>query len=342
MSQKGFILNKVLWGIFLGLAVVAGWLFYPNISTLFESAAPRISDKIAAVKEEVMSRESPFATEKDEPASTENLINKEKEIDATLKDVLRENDETAVSTKVIVHKPLSQEETGREAIKPYYAEEESLWQDLLKKPLNPEYIDNYPYGECFKRASTGNSLPLPLILGLARYLSYFAPASSMDNRSGIMRLGWPNPARRMGVQKKEEIIEDPCRNIELACRFLSDLLSRSGGEWVPALVAFRDQVEAVHPEKVKKGDLLFSSRLRKHVQEVIKNPFEKKTMYTFWKFDERMTAEEFVESIEKRSGVDLWLGQENRRYVVFIPAANEGEKRKKADMIKKETGIAGR
>ena len=76
--------------------------------------------------------------------------------------------------------------------------------------------------------------------------------------------------------------------------------------------------------------------------ELIQKPCDKKIMYAFFKFDERATAEDFMENIEKRSGVDLWLGQEDYRYVVYIPAADEQEKREKADLIKRETGITGK
>jgi hypothetical protein len=69
--------------------------------------------------------------------------------------------------------------------------------------------------------------------------------------------------------------------------------------------------------------------------ELIQKSCDKKTMYAFFKFDDQTTAEDFMENIEKRSGVDLWLGQEDYRYVVYIPAADEQEKKEKADLIKR-------
>ena len=70
-----------------------------------------------------------------------------------------------------------------------------------------------------------------------------------------------------------------------------------------------------------------------------KDALEKKTLYAFWGFDERGNAEDFMKSIKKQSGVDLTLGQEGYRYVVYIPAANESEKGEKIDLIKKFSGI---
>ena len=78
------------------------------------------------------------------------------------------------------------------------------------------------------------------------------------------------------------------------------------------------------------------------VVEVIQKPFKKKIIYAFWEFDKQMIAEEFMESVRKRSGVDLWLGQEGHRYIVYIPAVDEQGMREKAELIKSETGIAGK
>ena len=57
---------------------------------------------------------------------------------------------------------------------------------------------------------------------------------------------------------------------------------------------------------------------------------------------ERLTAENFVSNIEKRSGEDLSLGREGYKYVVYIPAADEEEGREKAELIKRETGLSPR
>jgi len=306
MSQKGFSLRNVLWGIFLGLTIVAGWILYPSFLTFFRSPAPEMPEKITA---RIQSRV-------------------EKEI------------------RTSQHMPqlelVSKASRNIKRIEPYYAKEEALWQELLIKPFKQEDVDSFPYDQCFEDSASITNLPLSLVLGLAACLSNFDPRSFMDNRFGIMRLGWPDPSKGMGVSGKEELTDEPCQNIELACRFLSDLLKKSGGEWVPALVAYRDQVGVVRPEKIKREDLFFSARLRKHVEEVFQGPFEKKIMYAFWQFDERMTAEDFMESIRKRAGVDLWLGQESHKYVVYVPAADEEERNHKVELVNENAGIAGK
>jgi len=78
------------------------------------------------------------------------------------------------------------------------------------------------------------------------------------------------------------------------------------------------------------------------VQDISRNPFlDKQTLYPFWRFDECRTAEDFMAKIQKRTGVDLAIGPEGYRYMVYIPAASEGEMRQKAELIKRETGVIG-
>ena len=170
MSQDGFILRSVLYGMFLGLAIIAVWLYYPRILTLFHSAAPVVAEHLTAIRDKV------------------------------------EGNETSLS------------------------------RSADKK----EKKDHIPVGD--------------------------VPASSIEV---------PAPAKKM-------------------------------------------------------------------VQDFSKtHPLEKQIMYPFWWFDERTTAEDFKIKIKKRTGVDLIVGQEGYRYVIYIPAASEEEKRQKAELIKRETGIIG-
>ena len=123
------------------------------------------------------------------------------------------------------------------------------------------------------------------------------------------------------------------------------------------LTAMKDKIEKVRlliPTPAPDKDEIVSTRdvpaevaevpvpAKQMVQDMSKTqPRDKQTMYPFWRFDERRTAEDFIVKIQKRTGVDLTLGQEGYRYVIYIPAASEEEKRQKADLIKRETGIIG-
>ena len=171
MSQNGFILRSVLYGMFLGLAIIAGWLYYPHILPLFHSAAPGVADHLTAIRDKV----------------------------------------EEVRLLIPTPSPDKKEEKGH--------------------------------------ISTGD-----------------VPAADVE---------MPAPVKQM--------------------------------------------VQDISNEE----------------------PLEKQTLYPFWRFDERRTAEDFKIKIEKRTGVNLIVGQEGYRYVVYIPAASEAEKRQKAELIERETGIIG-
>ena len=103
-----------------------------------------------------------------------------------------------------------------------------------------------------------------------------------------------------------------------------------------------EKEEPVSTRDVPVADAEAPAPAKQMVQDISKNQsFDKQTLYPFWRFDESRTAEDFMAKIQKRTGVDLTLGQEGYRYVVYIPAASEEEKREKAELIKRETGIIG-
>jgi len=307
----------MLIGIILGLMVVAGWQFYPEIKAFLESSTPQsVKEVKEVIRQKVEALKAP-------PADTSTGVEEKAEVQTPEEKDLAEKTTAAIPEKA----------------EPFYSEEESLWKALLEKTVNPEYVKDYPYADCFTRSAEENGLPLALLLGLAGHLSNFEPDSKVDHRAGIMHLGWPNPSRGMGAEKETLLIDEPCRNIALGSRFLKELLGKSGGDLVPALVAYRDQSEGVHPEDVRKEDILFSSMVRERVEEVLKGPYEKETMYALGEFDSATTARRFIESVRKNSGVDLHLGQKDFKYVVFLPAADENERKEKVALITEKTGI---
>ncbi len=103
-----------------------------------------------------------------------------------------------------------------------------------------------------------------------------------------------------------------------------------------------DKKEPVSTRDVPAAGTEAPAPVKQMVQDISKTqPRDKQTMYPFWRFDERRIAEDFIVKIEKRTGVDLKIGEEGYRYVVYIPAVSEEEKRQKAELIKRETGIIG-
>ena len=84
MSQNGSVATNVLWGILLGAAVVAAWLFYPDIWRAFEPSASRISGKITPDKEEMISKRLPVSQGKDGPAVSRDSGKKAEDRDCLL------------------------------------------------------------------------------------------------------------------------------------------------------------------------------------------------------------------------------------------------------------------
>ena len=325
-----FSLKNILWGILLGLMFVGGWMYYPDLMDRFRSSAPNVKKKVTALLHNQEARFNPYV----EKIS----IRLDEEREALVSSLSKDEKELDVS-----HDEDTYEETESEkGIEPYYAREESKWQELMGRSIHPDHVDAYPYHECFNAGASEHKFPLSLVLGLAAYLSNFDPGSFMDQKLGIMHLGWPDPSNGMGVQKREELMNDPCMNIRLACRFLADLLSKSEGKLVPALVAYRDQLNVVRPDRITRADLIFSAQLRRQVEKVLQGPFEKKGMYPFLAFNNRKTAEDFIASIKGSTGVDLWVGQKGYMYMVFIPAVNEEEKNHKVTLISEKAGINGK
>jgi len=321
---RAFSLKNILWGILLGLIFVGGWMYYPDILDRFRSSAPNVKKKVTAL---IHNQEVRFR-----PYVEKISIRLDEKREALASQSSKGENEPAA-----VHEP--EPEKG---IEPYYAREEFKWRELMGRSIHPDHVDAYPYHKCFKTGASEHKLPLSLVLGLAAYLSNFDPGSFMDQKVGIMHLGWPDPSKGMGIQKREELMNDPCMNIKLSCRFIADLLAQNNGEWVPALVAYRDQVNVVRRDRIIREDLMFSAQLRSQVEKVLQGPFEQKVMHPLLAFNNQKNAESFITSIKRSTGVDLWLGQKEYMYMVFIPAVDEKEKNRKVTLISEKAGIDGK
>ena len=338
MAGKALSLRNVLLGMLLGFIIVAGWLFYPHISAYFKTATPEIIEEATkVVREKVEAVKGSLPKEKETSSEADKSSGVEEKEPAPGPTGAEREAETTAALKESPDGEGTSGRASRPKIEPYYAGEEALWRALIKRPINPEYIDTYPQAECFKTSAEENNIPIALVLGLSGYLSNFEPDSTMAGKRGIMQL---DASRRKGI-KKGEAPTNPCQDISVGTRYLAGLLSKSGGAMVPALIAYRDQLEAVYPEKISKEDLAFSSKLRASVEEVLVGPFKKIDLYPFKTFDTRTAAKNFIKSIKGSAGVDLKLVQKSSRYVVSIPAGSEEERNEKADRIKKEAGVVG-
>jgi hypothetical protein len=63
------------------------------------------------------------------------------------------------------------------------------------------------------------------------------------------------------------------------------------------------------------------------------------TLYPFRAFDSAGPAKRFAESILKSAGVELQVERQAHRYVVLIPALDETDKERKAELIREKAGV---
>ncbi len=292
-----------------------------------EEPAPQISEETEPEDQE---EPAPQIAEETEPEIEDESETSEGEAPAYSESMDSQEETTPAPTPLV--------EGPEPNPRPSYWKEETKWRELLKAPIPQEYVDDYPFAECFKTAAADSRIPLPLALALAKHFSNFKPESLMDNKYGLMHLGWPDPSRSLGIKEKETLIDDPCNNIKIACQYLASLFKKSGGYWTPALAAFRKPGAATFPVRIGKSDLLFSKRVREYANDTLIMPFEKKIMHPFLEFDTRSTAEEIMKTIEEMADVKLWLGQKDFDYMIHIPAASEWEKEEIAAKIHEETG----
>jgi len=218
-------------------------------------------------------------------------------------------------------------------------QEESKWRELIRRPLKKSYMSKYPFASCFLEIAQKYNVPLHILLGMAAYYSNFDPSSTMDNKYGIMHIGWPYPAIDLGENKKENLMNTPCKNIEHAGKFFSSILEKSKGSWLLTMVLYDHQSDDFENQRITKNDLFFSKKIRQCIEQIIREPFQPQTMVPFLSFDHLSTARDFMESIENRSQIHLWIRQKGLKYMVCIPVTDQNEIAEKAGIIKNETGI---
>lgn len=331
MMIRPFSIRPILYGVLLGLLAIGVWIYYPDLEERFTSSAKALQKKAKTLSE----------------GQAKKLHRPAKKISVSLTEGKNSQVSAIPEDKGPIdapHQPSSANglpvlTEHEKAIQPYYAREESKWQELMRYNMKPKHANTYPYHECFEKGASAQDLPLGLVLGLSAHLSHFDPDSFLDHKTGIMHLGWPEPAKEMGVQKRNALKADPCMNIRLACRLLGQLFSQCNGKYVPALVAYRDQVEVVRPDRITRADLLFSAQLLSQVESVLEYPFERKVKYPLLAFDNLDVAEAFMASIKRNTGVALWISQRGRRYMTFVPAVNEENKVQKANLIHEKAGL---
>ncbi len=135
--------------------------------------------------------------------------------------------------------------------------------------LEPGYT--FPHSDCFRRAARDHSLPLTLLLAVARGESDFDPvAKSRANAHGVMQIQWPGTAKHLGIQRLSQLY-DPCVNIDAGARYLVELLDRYDGDLHLALAAYNYGPGRIRPgaTRIPSGARWYSAYIYRHLGFVL-------------------------------------------------------------------------
>lgn len=163
-----------------------------------------------------------------------------------------------------------------------------LWNDYGRHGDERVVAGGFPYMECFKQSAKKNSVPLSLLLAVARAESDFNPNAVADNQNtgdcyGIMQLKWPVTARdELGFRSLAELME-PCGNIDGGARYLAAMIKLHNGNYHKALAAYNQGPGAI-PARLTVSSLpaagvKYSSLVFHHLRYVLAFPGAGKHVY---------------------------------------------------------------
>lgn len=364
-AGRGLSVKNVLWGLLLALVLVSGILYFSSSDKQADSSQPSQGTHTTQTDQEQtgddggQSASNPDNTADSTGSSDGDPDNSEK---VTSETENTESDPQAAQATGNANSEGSNEldskedqDTGQEsnqtlsqeqgdgplalAAQFSWAGEEEKWQQLVKQELNPEMLATYPHSDCVREKASKNGLSAALVMGLAAYLSNYDPGMVMDKRYGILQLGWPGPHKKWGIEKKEQLITEPCLNIEKGCAFLASQVTKSNGLLVPALAAFRRQIDGMLSEDINDRDIRFAANTRKYAQKILSEPFTAATPELFLYYDKKRNAQDFIDFMEEKTGIQLWLSRPGYKYAVSVMAKNDEDRQKQVDRIRESTGL---
>ncbi len=121
----------------------------------------------------------------------------------------------------------------------------TAWQGFMQaqrqSPMPAEEVRErfqLDFIDCFIDAAQEHDVPVALLLSVAKGESNFNPrAVSNKDAVGLMQILWPDTAKHLGVQQREQLF-DPCTNINAGAKYLASLLERYKDDAYLALGAY--------------------------------------------------------------------------------------------------------
>jgi soluble lytic murein transglycosylase-like protein len=169
--------------------------------------------------------------------------------------------------------------------------------------------NDYPYRGCFDIASTRHNIDLDLLLAVASVESNWdADARSNANAHGVMQIRWPLTARHLGAGRVAELY-NPCLNIDLGARYMSELAKSYKGDTRLMLAAYNYGPSRIHKfsdipvsvqryiDKVNKKRMRISADMQADTPATLKGDNSIEVM----RFDNASRARRYLAALEKRA-----------------------------------------
>jgi soluble lytic murein transglycosylase-like protein len=221
---------------------------------------------------------------------------------------------------------------------------------LLRVDLEPETVDSYPWGGCFRSAAETYRLPLILLLGVASGESAFdKDAVSRSRRTGeeiahgVMQIKWPETAQDLGFEHKTELYE-PCRNILAGARYLRFLLDTYDQSTYHALAAYNYGPGRIRMDTaLPKGARWYVSYITDKMSSVRDRRFRHLDSAPFYIFSTYYRASRFKDYLAG-AAADAGVSVEVQKlgfdtYAVMIRADDPAGLRRAMSVIGEHTGL---
>jgi len=220
----------------------------------------------------------------------------------------------------------------------YTFEKEHL-NKLRNKVMDSEYIDSYPFSRCYFESSLNNKFPVHFLLALSKLLTNFDAEFNYDNRAGIMYLSWPEPSKQLGFKKMKEIIENPCKSIDISSQYLSKLLEKNNDNIAITIIEYYSPSNVIEPEIIESNNINFLTKFREQVEYIVSNKFTNFTIYKLLTFGDYSIAKNFINNTEKLTGINLWLVTKDFKHSICFTAKNKSDKKQIIEVLYDKTGI---
>jgi len=215
------------------------------------------------------------------------------------------------------------------------------WKALSERKIATRIKGPYPFMVCFEKASRKHSIPLPILLAVARGESDFNPrAKSSKGCLGIMQIQWPDTARDLGIRSRSELF-DPCVNIDAGARYLSWLLDQYQNDPYLALAGYNYGPNGFDPQNIPEKARGYVAYIHRHLQHILSRPFGPGDRVLILEFASYKNASRFAEFLQQQVEglpIDIFKSQKYT-YAVYLTCKSAQLQKRHLQRLEVKTGI---